>query len=109
MMLTISSLSVGCRNIVLPLLFERSEKCLCEYFVLFCGFSYRGKVIIKDFCKNPLCTTVIKGGYTDTPGCYSFSRNKGFDFFSCSLNIIPIFFKIFIIISLFTFRYKGGE
>ena len=36
MMLAISSLSVGCRNIVLSLSFERySEKCLCEYFMLF--------------------------------------------------------------------------
>ena len=41
---TIYSLSVGCRNIVLPVSFERcffsfescsSEKCLCEYFMLF--------------------------------------------------------------------------
>ena len=35
MMLAISSLSVGCRNIVLLLSFERwYEKCLCEYFML---------------------------------------------------------------------------
>ena len=32
MMLAISFLSVGCRNVVLLLSFE---KCLCEYFVLF--------------------------------------------------------------------------
>ena len=44
-MLAISSLSVGCRNIVLLVSFEKlSEKCLCEYFMLFCSFSYRGKV-----------------------------------------------------------------
>ena len=36
MTLTISSLSVGCRNIVLSLSLERlSEKCLCEYFMLY--------------------------------------------------------------------------
>ena len=36
MILTISSLSVGCRNIVLSLSLERlSEKCLCEYFMLY--------------------------------------------------------------------------
>ena len=34
MMLAISSLSVGCRNIVLLVLFE-SEKCLCGYFMFF--------------------------------------------------------------------------
>ena len=35
-MLAISSLSVGCRNIVLSLSFERqSEKCSCVYFMLF--------------------------------------------------------------------------
>ena len=34
MMLTISSWSVGCRNNVLILSLERSEKCLCEYFML---------------------------------------------------------------------------
>ena len=36
MILAISSLSVGCRNIVLSLSFERySEQCLCKYFMLF--------------------------------------------------------------------------
>ena len=36
MMLAISSSSVGCRNIVLLVSFEKlSEKCLCKYFVLF--------------------------------------------------------------------------
>ena len=36
MMLAISSLSVGYRNIVLLVSFEiYSEKCLCEYFMLF--------------------------------------------------------------------------
>ena len=35
MMLATSSLSVGCRNIILLLSFERSsEKCLWEYFML---------------------------------------------------------------------------
>ena len=34
-MLATSSLSVGCRNVLLLLSFERqSEKCLCEYFML---------------------------------------------------------------------------
>ena len=36
MMLTISCLSIGCGNIVLSFSFEgQSEKCLCEYFMLF--------------------------------------------------------------------------
>ena len=49
MMLVISSLSVGYRNLVLLVSFERqTEKCLSEYFMLFfCSFGYRGKVIIK--------------------------------------------------------------
>ena len=35
-MSVVSSLSVGCRNITLLHSFERySEKCLCEYFMLF--------------------------------------------------------------------------
>ena len=46
-MLAISFLSVGCRNIVLPLSFARqSEKCLCEYFMLSSYFQLR-KVIIE--------------------------------------------------------------
>ena len=36
MMLAISSLSVVCRNIVLPFSFARwSGRCLCEYLMLF--------------------------------------------------------------------------
>ena len=53
--------------------------------------------------------TIIKGEYGRDMGCYSFLRNKGFDSFPCVLNVIPISFKIFIIISLFTFLRKGKE
>ena len=41
----------------------------------------------------------MKGRYIGTPGCYNFLKNKGSD----SLNIIPIFVK------MFTFLLKGGE
>ena len=63
-MLAISSSSVGCRNIVLLLSFQR---------------------------------------------CCNFLRNKGFDYFPCVLNVIPISFETFIILSLFTFLHKVGE
>ena len=44
-MLATSSLSVGCRNIVLLLLFER---CLCEYFaLLFVVSSIEAKQLLK--------------------------------------------------------------
>ena len=113
-MLTISSLSVGCRNNVLILSLERqSEKCLCEYFMLFfCSFSYRGKVIIKGVSSIigiGYSITIIKGHYSCYTGCYSFQRDKGFDSSPCVLNIIPTSFKLFIIIRLFTFLFKGGE
>ena len=53
--------------------------------------------------------TIIKGQYSLYTGCYSFQRNNRFDYFRSVLNIIPISFKIFIIINLFTFLHKGRE
>ena len=110
MMLAISSLSVGCRNYVLLVSFER---CLYEYFMLICrSFSYRGKVFIKgirNIIEIACSITIIKGGYCRCMGCYSFWKNNGFDSFPCVLNIIPFSFNIFIIISLFTFLYNGRE
>ena len=76
MMLAISYLSVGCRNIVLLLQFERkSEKCLCEYFMLFCSFSYKDKAIFKgihNIIGIGYSITLIKGGYGRYTGWYSF-------------------------------------
>ena len=75
MMLAMSSLSVVCSNIVLLVSFERySEKCLCEYFMLFCSLSYRGKVIMKSIHNIEIgySITIIKGAYPRYKGCYSF-------------------------------------
>ena len=53
--------------------------------------------------------TIIKGHYSWFTGCYSFTRIKEFDSFPWDLNIIPISFKIFVIISLYSFLHKSGE
>ena len=82
------------------------------FFAFFRTFSYRGKVIIKGICNIigvDYCIDIIKGEYSWYTRYYSSYRNKGFDFFPCILNIIPISSKIFIIISLLVFLYKGGE
>ena len=71
-MLAISSLSVGWRNILLLVSFE---KCLCEYFMFFfLSFSYRGEVIIKGIHNIGIGydITIIKGEYGRYMGCYSF-------------------------------------
>ena len=75
MMSAISSLSVGYRNIVLLVSFKRlSEKCLCEYFMLFFIVNYRGKVTIKNI-RNIIgigySIPIIKGEYHRYMGCYS--------------------------------------
>ena len=89
MMLAISSLSVDCRNNVLLLWSEKySEKCFCEYFMLFCSLSYRGKVIIKGFSNIigiGYSITIIKRQYSWYTGYFSFLRNKGFDYFPRAL------------------------
>ena len=52
-MLAISSLSVGCKNIVLLVSFERwSEKCLCEYFIFAAAQRFSGNMLIQNFQKN---------------------------------------------------------
>ena len=82
------------------------------FHAFFCSFSYGGKVIIKgvsNIIGIGYGITIIKGEYSWYTGCSSFYRNKGFNSFPCVLNIIPISFKIFIIISLFPFLHKGGE
>ena len=74
--------------------------------LFFCSFSYRGKIIIKgvsNIVGIGYSFAIIKGEYSWYVGCYSFQRNQGFNSFLFVLNIIPISFKIFIIISLFTF------
>ena len=63
MMLAISSLSVGCRNIVLLVSFERSLKNVYEFFFFFCSFSYRGKysiIIIKGESGRRLDATIFR-------------------------------------------------
>ena len=47
MVLAISSLSVGCRNIVVLLLFDSLKNAHVSILCFFRSFSYRGKVIIK--------------------------------------------------------------
>ena len=59
-MLAISSLSVGCRNIVLSVSFESLENVYKYILCFFCSFSYRGKVIIKGVCN------IIGIGYSIT-------------------------------------------
>ena len=112
-MLDISSLLVGCRNIVPSLSFERySERCLCECFMFFCSFNYEGKIIVTDVSNIMgigYSVVIIKGEYSWYIRCYIFQRNKGFNSFPCVLNIILISFKIFFIISLLTVLHKGGE
>ena len=80
--------------------------------MLFCSFSYRGKVIIKgisNIIRIGYGITIIKGQDSWYTGCYSFYRNKGFSSFPRVLNIIPISFKISVIVSLFTFLHKSDE
>ena len=79
--------------------------------LFFCSLSYLGKVIMKgihNIIGIGYSITIIKGECGRYTGCYTFFRNKGLDAFPC-FNIIPISFKIFIIISLFTFLHKSGE
>ena len=113
MMLAISSLFLGCRNIVLQFSFARqSEQCFQEYFMFFFSFSCRSKLIIKDvnnITGTDYGITIIKGEYNYYTGSYSFQRNTRFDSFPCALNIIHICSKIFIIICLFTSLHKGEE
>ena len=73
-------------------------------------FSNICKVILKgvgNTIETGYSITIIKREYSWYNRGYSFKRNQGFDSFSCVLNIISIFFKIFIIISPFTFPHKG--
>ena len=58
-MLAISSLSVGCKNIVLSLSFERCLY-LCIFYAFLCSFGYRDKVIIKGV------SNTIRIGYSIT-------------------------------------------
>ena len=112
-MLPISSLLVGFRNIVLHhFSVGQSEKCLCEYFVVFGSFSNSSKVIVKgisNIIENSYSITIIMGERSRCTGSYSFKRDQGFDSFSCVFNVIPIYFKMFIIMSLFTFLHQSGK
>ena len=104
-MLAIFSLSVGCRKIVLPFLFE---KYLCEYFMIFCNFSHRSKVIIKGVRSIIVIRygiTIIMGEYSWYTGSYIFLRNKGFDSSHVFLNL----FQFVSTIRLFNFLHKGPE
>ena len=75
MTLAISSLSVGCRDILL-VSFERFLKELAfERIAFFCSFRYRGKLIIKgihNIIGIGYSITIIKGEYGRYMGCYSF-------------------------------------
>ena len=67
MMLAISSLSVGCRNIALSLSFESLKNTYVNIFCFFCSFSYRDKVIIKGISNITgigYGITIIKGEYS---------------------------------------------
>ena len=114
-MLVIFSLSEGwLQKYCITFSFARqSEKCLFVNFLCFFrSFSHRSEVIIEgvsNIIEIDYGVTIIQGGYNSYTGRHSFQRNKGFDSFPCVVNIIPICFKIFIIISLFTFLDKGGE
>ena len=95
-MLAISSLSIGCRNIVLQFSFPKSEKlnnktwkkiirkcekCLCQNFMGF--FSNICKVILKgvsNTIETGYSITIIKREYSWYNRGYSFKRNQGFDF-----------------------------
>ena len=93
MMLVISSLSVGCRDIVLSLSFETVWK---MFMCFFCSFSYRGKVTIKSVSNIVgigYSITVITREYSWYTECYNFLRNEGFNSFQCLINIFPTFFQ----------------
>ena len=112
MMLAISSLSVRCRNIVLLLSFENLENVYMNILCSSCSFSYKGQVIIKgvgNIIGIGYSIIIISREYSWHTGWYNLYRNKGFDSFQCVLNIIPILFKIFIIIRQLFFLHKGGE
>ena len=77
--------------------------------MFFCSFSYRSKVIIKG------ASNIIGVGYgitrESTVGKLDatvFRETRDLMAFYV-LFITPISFKIFVIISLFTFLHKGGE
>ena len=76
MTLAISSLSVGCRDILLLVSFERFLKELAfERIAFFCSFRYRGKLIIKgihNIIGIGYNNTIIKGEYDRYMRCYSF-------------------------------------
>ena len=80
------------------------------FYALLRILCYRTTVIIKDVSNIKgigYAITIIKGDFNN--GSNNFKRNKGFDCFSCALSIIPICFKIFIIISPFTSLHKRGD
>ena len=59
--------------------------------LLFHGFSYRCKVIIKgvsNIIGIGYSVTIIKGEYYFYAGGYSFEINKRFDSFPCVLNLL---------------------
>ena len=77
--------------------------------MFFCSFSYRSKVIIKG------ASNIIGVGYgitrestVGTLDATVFRETRDLMAFYV-LFITPISFKIFVIISLFTFLHKGGE
>ena len=112
MMLPISSLLVGFRNIELShSSLIQSKKCLCEYFTLLLVVSaieanYSLKVLAIGIGYSII---IITREQIRCTGSYIFKRDQGFDSFSCVFNVILICFKIFIIISLFTFLHQSGK
>ena len=76
-MLVTFSLSVDCKNIILPFSFlKQCEKCLCEYFMhFFHNFNYRCKIIIKgvgNIIEIGYSFTIMKGEYVWYTRRYTF-------------------------------------
>ena len=104
-MLGISSLLVGCRNTALSHSFLRCE-CLCGYFMLFLVVpAIEGVKSVINIIGIGYSIIIIMGEHSWCTGSYSFERHWGFDSFPCVLNIIPICFQMFIIISPLTFLH----
>ena len=55
------------------------------------------------------CITIITGEHSRCTRSYNLKRDQGFDSFPCVFNVVPICFKIFIRISLFTFLRQSGK
>ena len=113
-MFCISSLSLGCKNIVLSLSFARqSEKKFCEHFVLFFVVSpidarYLLKVLA--ISKGLVIISLLSRGHVllGTREGTDFRKIRDFIHFHVFLTLF-IFFQNIYIISFFTFLHKDVE